>query len=59
MPGMSAEIKALVERCSVCAAFKTKNACELNAVPPGPEQIVEQSSHGFVQHKWEELSDSR
>ena len=25
-PGMSAEIKALIERCSVCAEFQAKNA---------------------------------
>ena len=27
-PGMSAEIKALIERCSVCAEFQAKNASQ-------------------------------
>lgn len=42
-PGMNSEIKALVERCSVCAEFQAKNASQpmqSNRIPERPWSII-------------------
>ena len=35
-PGMNSEIKALVERCTVCAEFQAKNASLPHQIPDRP-----------------------
>ena len=46
-PGMNSEIKALVERCSICAEFHARNACQ-------PMQ-----SHQIPDRPWSKVSNGK
>ena len=54
-PGMNSEIKAIVERCSVCAEFPAKNACQ----PMKSHEVPDRPWSKSVYRKGQELHHTR